>query len=301
MIYKYTKCESVIAKIMADLNSTEAQQRTSDIREWIFEAVEKIGAPVQYIQKESGIDNCPVFKIEDCQIPIPDDLVTLDGVAYSINGENGWVPVNKATSIFHKGKKQNTQDEYIDCDQQNPTLYEQPHEEFKEKPITTLSQVYTQNLNKYYEKHPIHDRVHQPEYFIKPGWLVINRPLGFVKLAYKAIATDERGYPLIPDTPSYQEAVYWYVTMKLTFPKFMSGKLGGRGVNSAQNIYMYTEAQWHKYKNLAYNEALTPTADDMRNIKRNWNRLVLDYNADDHFFKHINDPETIYNDYYYGY
>jgi len=46
MIYKYTKCEPVIAKIMADSNMSEKDIRISDIREWIFEAVEKIGAPV---------------------------------------------------------------------------------------------------------------------------------------------------------------------------------------------------------------------------------------------------------------
>nr|DAN53055.1 MAG TPA: hypothetical protein [Bacteriophage sp.]DAU12042.1 MAG TPA: hypothetical protein [Caudoviricetes sp.] len=46
MIYNFTKCESVIAKIMADLDASESKQRTSDIKEWIFEAIEKIGAPM---------------------------------------------------------------------------------------------------------------------------------------------------------------------------------------------------------------------------------------------------------------
>jgi hypothetical protein len=46
MIYKYTKCESVIAKIMADLDASEKNNRVTDIREWIFEAMEKIGAPL---------------------------------------------------------------------------------------------------------------------------------------------------------------------------------------------------------------------------------------------------------------
>ena len=46
MIYKYTKCESVIAKIMADMDMSEKNVRITDIREWIFEAVDKIGAPV---------------------------------------------------------------------------------------------------------------------------------------------------------------------------------------------------------------------------------------------------------------
>ena len=85
MIYKYTKCESVIAKIMADSNMSRKDIRISDIREWIFEAVEKIGAPVQYIVKESGADGVPIFKIEDHQIPIPEDLVSLTSIAYATN------------------------------------------------------------------------------------------------------------------------------------------------------------------------------------------------------------------------
>jgi hypothetical protein len=31
---------------MADLDSSEVRQRISDIREWIFEAIDKIGAPM---------------------------------------------------------------------------------------------------------------------------------------------------------------------------------------------------------------------------------------------------------------
>jgi hypothetical protein len=46
MIYKYTKCESVIAKIMADSDMSEKNMRVTDIREWIFEAIEHIGAPM---------------------------------------------------------------------------------------------------------------------------------------------------------------------------------------------------------------------------------------------------------------
>ena len=73
----------------------------------------------------------------------------------------------------------------------------------------------------------------QLTFFIKPGWIVLNKRCGYVKLAYKAIATDKRGYPLVPDLASYQEAVYWYVMMKLNFPKFLKGKLGGGRASGA--------------------------------------------------------------------
>ena len=310
MIYNYTKCESVIAKIMADLDSTEIQQRTSDIKEWIFEAVDKIGAPVQYIQKESGVEGTPVFQIQDGQIPLPYDLEILDGVAYSSEQNGPWVPVDKSTSIFNAlNKKQHNGPKLMHTalphDPANKAIEDEEivvfdHQPPAEKLMTSQSQLYTRNLNKAYSKAMMKDQLNHPSYFIKPGWLVVNRPKGYIKLAYKAIATDERGYPLIPDSNSYREAIYWYVVMKLSFPKFMSGKLGGRGVNSAANVYMYTQQQWAFYRNQAYAEAMMPTADDIRNIKNDWNKLIMDYNSDEWFFKHQRDPQIIYND-YYGY
>jgi hypothetical protein len=45
-------------------------------------------------------------------------------------------------------------------------------------------------------------------YFLKPGWININRRDGWLKLAYYVFPTDNDGYPLIPDTATYQEAVY---------------------------------------------------------------------------------------------
>ena len=287
MIYNYTRCESVIAKIMADLDSQEANQRVSDIREWIFEAVDKIGAPMQYIKKESGVDGLPLLKIEDNQVPLPSDLVALDGVAYSESPNGRWVPMKTSTSVFREPTKRMHKFE--------------EHAPMEYKPITSQSQLYTINGMKYIEKQMLLGKNNEPEYFIKPGWLVTNKSKGFVKLAYKAIAVDERGYPLIPDLSSYQEAIYWYVTMKLSFPKFMSGKLGGRGVNTPGNVYFYIQQQWNFYRNQAYAEAMMPTADDMENIKNDWNKLIPDWDARDTFFNNIGKEQSVYTDYYYGY
>lgn len=284
MIYNYTKCESVIAKIMADLDSTEIRQRTSDIREWIFEAVDKIGAPMQYISKESGRDGFPILEIHDYQVPIPEDLQVLDGVAYSLTPHGPWTPCRTSTAIF-KDKRHHPHCHYHDY----PLI---------PKLTTAQSQFYTINTMKYLNR-MFHDgKLDEPQYFIKPGWIVTNQRHGFIKLAYKAIATDERGYPLIPDLTSYQEAIYWYVVMKLSFPKWLNGKLGGRGVNTGQNIYAYVQQQWNFYRNQAYAEAMMPTADDMQNIKNDWNKLIPDWDGDDTFFRNIGKEQITYNDYH---
>jgi hypothetical protein len=230
MIYKYTKCESVIAKIMADANMSDKNLRVTDIREWIFEAVEKIGAPMQYMYRESGEDGCPILEIHDKQVPMPDDMEALVAVAYSEDGKN-YVPVRKDDSTFHSNMGVVN----------SPKYHHFPEQPRATKIPTTLSQVITNTgAPRFSDKDKIPYYETDPAYFIKPGWIVINRNKGYVKLAYKSIATDERGYPLIPDLASYQEAIYWYVMMKLSFPKFLNGTLGGRAKYNF-NTYAYLQ------------------------------------------------------------
>ena len=299
---------------MADLDSSEVRQRVSDIREWIFEAVDKIGAPMQYISKESGVDDVPVFPIQDNQIPLPVDLQVLDGVAYSNGPDGPWVPMKKSTSIFknpnhHHRFPAHRAAVFSGEPGLPPNAVDYPlspeGQPMMQKMMTTQSQFYGINTIKYIDRLFGHTRVKgTPEYFIKPGWLVTNKSKGFIKLAYKAIATDERGYPLIPDLTSYQEAVYWYVVMKLTFPKWLKGELGGSSKYAqkyASNTYFYCQQQWNFYRNQAYAEAMMPTADDMQNIKHEWNRLLPEFESSDTFFKDINKNDQIYNDWYYGY
>ena len=293
MIYNYTRCESVIAKIMADLDSSEVRQRVSDIKEWIFEAVDKIGAPMQYIRKESGTDECPILKIQDNQVPIPSDLIMLDGVQYSANINGPWTHMSVTTKIFREPKKTNSR------------FQEDVHQPMNQKLMTSQSQLYTVNNMKYVERLLSNNFGDRPEYFIKPGWLVTNKHAGYIKLSYKAIAVEERGYPLIPDLSSYQEAIYWYVVMKLSFPKFMSGTLSGGGSKYAakysQQAYLYVQQQWNFYRNQAYAEAMMPTADDMDNIKNDWAKLIPDWDARSTSFGDIGKEQSIYTDYYYGY
>jgi hypothetical protein len=47
--------------------------------------------------------------------------------------------------------------------------------------------------------------------------------------------------------------------MKLTFPKFLKGKLGGRSVRDNRQVYTYIQQQWNFYRNQAYAEAMMPT------------------------------------------
>ena len=292
MIYKYTKCESVIAKIMADSDMATSKMRITDIKEWIFEAVEKIGAPMQYIERESGVDGCPIFKIEDYQIPIPEELHRLTAVAYSATEHGPWKPVRVDNSEF-KG---------FDKHRHFQHPHHRPEQPMRYKPITSQSQLYDYNGMKLLNRMLDDNHFEEPTFFIKPGWIVLNKPKGFVKLQYSAVATDEHGYPLIPDLASYQEAIYWYVMMKLTFPKWLNGNFATkRAANGAQYAYTYIQQQWNFYRNQAYADAMMPTESDMRGIKNEWNKFVPEWDSDEVFFKAEGAKQLNYKDYYYGY
>lgn len=324
MIYNYTRCESVVAKIMADLDLSEKDVRITDIKEWIFEAVEKIGAPTQYETVESGIDCEPILEICERQVPIPRGLQFLDGVAYSPNPNGPWFPVRKDTGMFHQLGHHRCPKWFSDSDAcchnhqphgcacnchphfkkyEVPCVHECEHEGFIEHEPTCNAQVWAKSGMKYFETmFPKGHPVHEITYFVKPGWIVFNVPKGYVKLTYKRIVTDEKGYPAIPDLASYQEAVYWYVVMKLQFPKFLrSNMVGKRRINAEAQKYNYIQQQWHFYRNQAYAECMMPDAGEMRAIKNDWTKLIPDWDSDDTFFRHTGDRQTILNDYYYGY
>ena len=290
MIYNYTKCESVIAKVMADLNISEKNIRITDIREWIFEAVDKIGAPMQYIQKESGSDGEPIIKIEDYQAPIPAGLQSLDTVAYSRSKDGKWEYVRSNTSAF-RNRIKDCKCNCLPNTPEQPVVPEQSNTKSKSCQINTIN-----NLDE-----SLNYRSGDVTYFIKPGWIVTNRKDGYLKISYKKIATDERGYPLVPDLTSYQEAVYWYVVMKLSFPKYLSGKLGGKGVNNSQNTFFYIQQQWNFYRNQAYAECMMPNSGQIQSIKNDWNKLLPQFDSQEDFFSSQGDEQIIYNDYYYGY
>ena len=90
-------------------------------------------------------------------------------------------------------------------------------------------------------------------------------------LAYQAVPTDGDGYPMIPDNQSYIEAVYWYIVMKLLYPKWVSGQ-------TRDAVYFDARRSWNFYCKQAYGNALLPNKDQMESIKNAWVRLIPEIN-----------------------
>lgn len=295
---KLVSSKAVIAKVIADLDLKEDEIKITDVREWIGEAMEKIGA-IQ--QLEHKVENIPVIGY---QAKLPCDLYRLNQVAFSFENSCGWLPMRKVTNSFGV---------YTKCDKCDPNmiigdnaliplvknLYNLIDDRSALDIINsdpnvkkTLSALVNQ-----YTIPSVNGRliVGNPaslngslQYSTKPGYITVNVPCGWVKISYHAIITDEDSMPMIPDNPSYFEAIFWYVAMKLSYPKYLKGQL-------TQNIYYDMKNSWNFYRRQAYAEAMLPGPDEIESIKNDWHKLYTEFDDHDTFFATTGDEQTIYN------
>lgn len=295
---KLVSSKAVIAKVIADLDLKEDEIKITDVREWIGEAMEKIGA-IQ--QLEHKVENIPVIGY---QAKLPCDLYRLNQVAFSFENSCGWLPMRKVTNSFGV---------YTKCDKCDPNmiigdnaliplvknLYNLIDDRAALDIINsdpnvkkTLSALVNQ-----YTIPSVNGRliVGNPaslngslQYSTKPGYITVNVPCGWVKISYHAIITDEDSMPMIPDNPSYFEAIFWYVAMKLSYPKYLKGQL-------TQNIYYDMKNSWNFYRRQAYAEAMMPGVDEIESIKNDWHKLYTEFDDHDTFFATTGDEQIIYN------
>ena len=295
---------TVIAKVIADLQLQESDIRITDMREWCMEAILKIGAIQQYEHKVA------ILPIECHQVALPCDLYKLGQVAFSFCNGGGWLPMRKATSsfgVFHDRECSNEPCMLIPDTAMFPLVKNMfnlnTDREALEKlnEDTNLRQTLSILLNQWtvgtvngkFVPGVIDHRdstmfSNELQYTTKPGYINTCMPRGFVKISYYAIYTDEDSMPMIPDLESYKEAIYWYVTMKLMYPKKLKGQISQGDYYDIRNSYNF-------YRKQAYAEAMMPTVDDLETISNIYTKLYPEINDHSMFFSTSGDEQNIYN------
>lgn len=295
---------SVVAKVIADLDLKEDQIRITDIREWIMEGILKIGAIQQYEHKVA------ILPIECHQVALPCDLYKLGQVAFSFCNGGGWLPMRKATSsfgVFHDREcsnepcmlipdttmfplvknmfNLNTDREALEKLNEDTNLRQTLSILLNQWTVGTVNGKFVPGVVDHKDGTMFSNEL---QYTTKPGYINTCMPRGFVKISYYAIYTDEDSMPMIPDLESYKEAIYWYVTMKLMYPKKLKGQISQGDYYDIRNSYNF-------YRKQAYAEAMMPTVDDLTTISNIYNKLYPEINDQDTFFSTSGDEQNIYN------
>lgn len=295
---------SVVAKVIADLDLKEDQIRITDIREWIMEGILKIGAVQQYEHKVA------ILPIECHQVALPCDLYKLGQVAFSFCDGGGWLPMRKATSsfgVFHDREcsnepcmlipdtamfplvknmfNLNTDREALDKLNEDTNLRQTLSILLNQWTVGTVNGKFVPGVVDHRDGTMFSNEL---QYTTKPGYINTCMPRGFVKISYYAIYTDEDSMPMIPDLESYKECLYWYITMKLMYPKKLKGQISQGDYYDIRNSYNF-------YRKQAYAEAMMPTVDDLTTISNIYNKLYPEINDQDTFFSTSGDEQNIYN------
>ena len=295
---------SVVAKVIADLDLKEDQIRITDIREWIMEGILKIGAVQQYEHKVA------ILPIECHQVALPCDLYKLGQVAFSFCNGGGWLPMRKATSsfgVFHDREcsnepcmlipdtamfplvknmfNLNTDREALEKLNEDTNLRQTLSILLNQWTVGTVNGKFVPGVVDHKDGTMFSNEL---QYTTKPGYINTCMPRGFVKISYYAIYTDEDSMPMIPDLESYKEAIYWYVTMKLMYPKKLKGQISQGDYYDIRNSYNF-------YRKQAYAEAMMPTVDDLETISNIYTNLYPEINDHSMFFSTTGDEQNIYN------
>lgn len=295
---------TVIAKVIADLQLQESDIRITDMREWCMEAILKIGAIQQYEHKVA------ILPIECHQVALPCDLYKLGQVAFSFCDGGGWLPMRKATSsfgVFHDREcsnepcmlipdtamfplvknmfNLNTDREALDKLNEDTNLRQTLSMLLNQWTVGTVNGKFVPGVVDHRDSTMFSNEL---QYTTKPGYINTCMPRGFVKISYYAIYTDEDSMPMIPDLESYKEAIYWYVTMKLMYPKKLKGQISQGDYYDIRNSYNF-------YRKQAYAEAMMPTVDDLETISNIYTKLYPEINDHSMFFSTSGDEQNIYN------
>jgi len=253
MVYNTVSVKQVIAKVMTDNNIQEETHRIPDMIEWCGEALEKIGAFPQLDTVVTGKEGVPLLEINNYQTLLPSGLHTIIQAVYTETGNYPFSAMRYGTGSFDT-----------------------------KKGITTSAGVSREEYNN--ETSFTTDVT----YVVVGNYMKFNVPTGYVMLAYTTIPLDEEGFPVVPDNIGFIDALYWYITMKLLYPKWAEGRV-------RDAVYYDARSSWNYYRKQAYGNAMMPNGDQLTAIKNTWNKLIPEFNDQNTFFSTTGEKQIKYN------
>jgi hypothetical protein len=123
-------------------------------------------------------------------------------------------------------------------------------------------------------------------YSIQKGIIFTSRENGCVQIAYTAIATDEYGYPLIPDYETFIIAMEYYILSRYLEPLWLMGKI-------TDKAFEYIQQKRYFYTPSAFTGLQMPGVDKMESLMNTINRLIINTSNHKNFFKNAGEKEII--------
>lgn len=201
--------------------------------DWINFAIEWIGESLEHIGTYSQtIPKIHILKNANFRAKLPNDLYILDEIRYS-NSTSTTQPTAQDFNFILSS----------DDSTHHPSLFgaENPYNE---------------------------NRVQG--YILKGNYIHTSFESKWIAISYRAFYLDDDGYPMIPDSAEFQEALFWYITMKMLL----------RGQKHPVINYENAEQRWLKYAGQARNASNMPDKSQYRSFHEKWVQMVPQYDRD---------------------
>ena len=109
---------------------------------------------------------------------------------------------------------------------------------------------------------------------------------GWINISYSAIATDDFGYPLIPDNESFKVGLEYYIIHRTLEGLWSMGKI-------TDKVFQYYEQKRHYYSAQVTNSMTIKNMDQMETMMNAVNRMIIDVNPQETFYKNFGVKEII--------
>lgn len=267
MIGQLISVKSIIEDFYGDTELQEPVNYENFIR-WTVEALNKIGHPLQYRRRVTGVVDNPNLSIENYRAKLPCNVHKIEQIM--VNGK----PARYTTNTFHHLLGGEC------CNLANT----QPFSSV----ATTSEGFFIDSFgNEFYAGFPSIGTSCDITYDVNADCLTLSVKEGEVCIAYLEFPFDNEGFPLVPDQESYREALVRYFTMKIDYIAWRKNPNNG----GAKGLYEDSKQEWLFYVGQASNAAKLHSVDQMETIKNQLLRTFQSYNHHRTGFKNLGEQQ----------
>ena len=137
-----------------------------------------------------------------------------------------------------------------------------------------------------YHNNQDEDNITEYTYTLQNCVITTSQKEGFIEISYKALSVDEHGYPLIPDNESFKVGLEYYIIHRTLEGLWSMGKI-------TDKVFQYYEQKRHYYSAQATNSMTIKNMDQMETMFNAINRLIIDVNPHETFYKNFGVKEVI--------
>ena len=109
---------------------------------------------------------------------------------------------------------------------------------------------------------------------------------GWINIAFKAISTDESGYPMIPDNESFKMGLEYFIVHRYLEGLWSMGKV-------TDKVFQYYEQKRHFYSGQATTSMIFQNPDQMQTMANSINRMIIDTVPSETFYKNFGTKERL--------